>query len=315
MVGRHHVGPRAVVDEAHGVVGRQPGRGVAGVVDAGRVGLAVGGVVGVGDGEVVALGVRHLVERPVAGRGLALRQDARVGGVAELHDLAGLGLDLEPGRPGAGGAERGNLGEALDLGAVLGAVGAVGAADGEEALAVEAETVVGVVFDGAAQAVLGQGARTAADGGQAVEHPAHAEEAVAGLAAVGQRQGWEHAGGARRHGNRDGIGRSPRGADPELARHRHALRHRRRRPKQNRQARSHGGSSETTFAQANAQPNAIKHGPYSPQSTQNDPETLRSRASGKSHGMGGVKDSFIPAFWKFCGLIDLELCRVHAAGI
>jgi hypothetical protein len=114
--------------------------------------------------------------------------------------------------------------EALDLGAVLAAVGAIGAGNDDQPLPIHAEAIVGVVIDAAAHAVLRQRLGAVADRGQAVERPAHAEQAVAALAAVGEREGRDHAGRAGRYHDGDAVGRASRCAHAELARQRHSLR-------------------------------------------------------------------------------------------
>ena len=107
---------------------------------------------------------------------------------------------------------------AVDLGAILRAIGAIGATDRNQPLPLQAEAVIAVVVDAANRAILRHRLRTTHDRGQAAERPSHAEQAIATLAAVVQRQRWRHARRSRRHRDRDAVGRSPRRTDSELAR-------------------------------------------------------------------------------------------------
>ena len=136
-------GARGVVGELHRVVGGKPCIGVAGVIDAGGIGLAVDRIVRVSDGEIIPLGVGYLVHRPGARRGLAHRQQLRIGGVAELQDLARFEMHFEPCRPVAGRAMGDNLAEALGFGAVGAGIGAIGAADKCQPHAAQTKPVVG----------------------------------------------------------------------------------------------------------------------------------------------------------------------------
>ena len=187
------------------VVGGEALGGVAGVVDAVDVELAGRLGVGVGEGDGVAFDVGEPGERPCAHRGAALSDDAGVRGVAVVQDLAGLLPDPEPGGAAAGRAVGDDLGELLEGGAILGAVGAVAAADGDQALAVQAELVVGVVVDrvdadaAIAGIVVVEVGAAAGDDGEAGDRPSDADQAIAALAVVDQRQLGLHARGARRH--------------------------------------------------------------------------------------------------------------------
>src|SRR4051812_47672928 len=104
--------------------------------------------------------------------------------MAELHDLAGFGAHLEPGRPGPRGTMRDNPVVTVDLGAILGAVGAISPVDRHQPLPVHAEAIIGIIVDAADRAVLRQCPRTTPDRWQARERPADAEQTIAALAVV-----------------------------------------------------------------------------------------------------------------------------------
>ena len=206
LVVAHGVGA-VLVEELHPALRRRPGVGVAGIVDAvDPVGLG-GRIAQVVHGHVVADRVGDLVERPEAHLRLALEGNARVRRKAVLHHLARLGPDLEALRPGTGAAQRDDLGEAVDFGAILGAVGAIRAGDRDQPLPIQAKAVVRVEVHPADRAVLRDGPMAAVDDGEAAERPADAEDAVAAAAVVDQRQAGLHPGNPGRHRQRQAVGR------------------------------------------------------------------------------------------------------------
>ena len=135
-------------------------------------------------------------------------------GVAVVRDLAGLALDLEVG----GGrcqiaAELGHAHERFHLGAIGGTRCAVTAAGGDQALSIEAQTVVGVELHRADLAVLFQRPRAAVQRRQTRQRPAHAGDAVTGAAAVVQRYRRLHAPAAGGDGDGNLVARRTAG-DP-----------------------------------------------------------------------------------------------------
>ncbi len=201
------------IDESHRVRRSLACIGIARVVDPIRVVLAVGGVFDVADGESVTDGVGKFVQAPQHDFGLSLGFDPGIGGVAVFEDLAALGPGFPPDRTAALAAVADDAAVTLTFGAVFGAVGAIGAADGNKTLAVEAVAVVGVVVDAADDAILDQGLGAAMNDGEAGEAPAHAEQAVAALAVVAKAEFGLDAGGARRNGDGDGVGEGAAGTD------------------------------------------------------------------------------------------------------
>src|SRR5579863_9706795 len=104
--------------------------------------------------------------------------------MTELHDLASLGVNLEPGRASSRGAVRNDLGEALDFSPVLRTVRTISPAHYNETLTVHAEAIVGVKIDPAENAILCNGSLTTADRRQPAERPANPHQTVATLTVV-----------------------------------------------------------------------------------------------------------------------------------
>lgn len=219
MVQRHDVGS-GLVGELDGIGRRGMGRGVASIVDAGRIIVAIDAVFGIGNREVIALGVGHLVYRPAPDRALALRFNPGIGRIAVFHHLSALGPYLEIRRSIAGLSIADHLGKALALGPVFRAIRTIGyrlAIDLHEPLAIQAIAVIAVVVDRASDIVLRHGLRAAANRGQAADAPAHAQQAIAGLAVVAQGQLGRHAGNPGRRLEGNGIGGRAAGIDRKLA--------------------------------------------------------------------------------------------------
>src|SRR5439155_11990128 len=133
--------------------------------------------------------------------------DQRIGRMTKFHPLPGLGAQLKPGRPVAGGAVRDDAREAVNFGAIFRAVTAIAPADDDEPLALHAEPVVGIEVDAATYSVLRKRLRTTRDRRQSGKRPANAHDAVAVMAAVFKRQRWDDTGGAGRDSDRDRVGR------------------------------------------------------------------------------------------------------------
>src|SRR5579863_784199 len=104
--------------------------------------------------------------------------------MAELHDLASLGVNLEPGRPSSRGAVRNDLGEALNFCPILRTVCTIGSAHHNETLAIHAEAIIGVKIAPAENAILCNGSLTTANRRQPAERPANPHQTVATLTVV-----------------------------------------------------------------------------------------------------------------------------------
>src|SRR5262249_25731695 len=113
------------------------------------------------------------------------RGGGRVGPV--VQDMAVLPEDAEPGVL-LFFDEGDKLGKAVFLGPVLGPVGALGAADGDELLPVETEGVARVSVDAVGLALGGEGLAAAVDLGEPLEVPADAEQSVGASARIGKSE-------------------------------------------------------------------------------------------------------------------------------
>ena len=244
-------GPGGVV-ELHSGVGRPVAAALAaqlllaGVLDGGddrfaRIGRAAG-VGGVAVIDVVAGGIQEPGLPPAQGLGgmaeggavdVAIRARGRGGPVVAVAVEAGraiLALDREEGRP-VGGRGAWHIGadalERLALGAQIacrkprnGGTGRRTGSCGDQALAVQAEAVIGAEIhgrrrnDGVPGLARGAAAR---DGRQAGNRPAPPYRTVAALARIAQCDLRRDAGGAGHGEDRDRIGGRTRFIHPELA--------------------------------------------------------------------------------------------------
>ena len=116
---------------------------------------------------------------------------------------------------------RDDFAEALPFRAVFAEIGTVTAADDEEPLPIETVAVVAVELDTAPDAVLGDGARAAGDGRQPRQRPAHAQQAIASLAAVAEGKLGFDAAVAGRNLDRQRVSCGSGFGDTELPAHVH----------------------------------------------------------------------------------------------
>ena len=163
----------------------------AAIGDVRDVVLARGGVGLVGEGGEVPVGIGDRIDRPDgddAGRGAKSGEAASLGPEGHGHAVAGLGGEgAGPAAAGPAAVPSGHhLDEAVDLGAVDRAVAALGAADGNEPLAVQAEAVGRGEGHAARRAVLGDGGGAAHHRMHAGQEPADPQQPIALAAAVDQ---------------------------------------------------------------------------------------------------------------------------------
>src|SRR4051794_31695459 len=100
-----------------------------------------------------------------------------------------MGVNFKPHIRAVDGVVLDNFVEAFDFGAVLAAIGPIAATAGRinQPLAVQAETVIGIVIDAAVSAVLRISSRASGDGGQPAQRPADTFKSVSTLARISKR--------------------------------------------------------------------------------------------------------------------------------
>ena len=184
--------------------------------------LPIGVVLGVAVVNCIAPCIDRAVQCPCPHHALTLRLDARIRRGTVLHRQPRLGLNREALRPigriACRRSMRCDAAEALQLGPVFAASRTVGTRHVDKPLPVQAEAVFGVVIHRTAHPIGGHGFGAAGDGGQAFDAPAHAHDAVAGLAVVAQGQLRLHAGHAGRHFDGNAVGGGAAGGDGEFTR-------------------------------------------------------------------------------------------------